>query len=90
MIDDQTLNEWKRLAEAATPGPWQAKNYGSDGVDAWLHLSPTVAIGSDHAHWLTDATFIAAARVAVPALLAEVERLRAELASGSPGGSSRP
>jgi hypothetical protein len=44
-------DEWAKLAEAATPGPWWAEE---------------------------DARFIAKARTAVPSLLAEVTRLRAE------------
>lgn len=75
----------KALADAATPGPWEAGEYNRvtadgrhilkcrdqyDGVRLAIH---------DNAN--ADAAFIAAARDAVPELVAEVDRLRAELAS---------
>lgn len=67
------LSELKELAAAATPGPWEPiLNEG--GEEYWL----------PHPFWTTtacgpcgeaNARFIAAARTAVPELVAEVERL---------------
>jgi len=79
MITNEQITEWRRLAEAATPGPWttdgnefavEGRRLGKcydqyDGVRLAIH---------DNA--IADAAFIAAAREAIPALLAEVERLQ--------------
>lgn len=88
-IGDETLANLRRLAEAATPGPW--KWYDAPGVK-WddpkscsfdsrqpNRTAPYYCTGphtdtSEQA--ATDAAFIAAAREAVPALVAEIERLR--------------
>jgi hypothetical protein len=68
-ITREELDHWKQLAEAATAGPWEVVEYEagvfimfSDGFD-----SSSMGTG--------DARFIAAARDAVPRLVAEVERL---------------
>lgn len=71
------LDELERLADDATPGPWKefTANKGSD-------LSETFVHGPDK-RWLArdfepfNARFVAAAREAVPALIAEVRRLQA-------------
>lgn len=84
------LAEWSRLASAATPGPWRAND-----ASEWLTTGPTwevvftgpaddpLVAGEDVAlaNYVeqADAEFIAAAREAVPALVAEVERLRGDL-----------
>lgn len=71
--------EWRDLAEKATPGPW-----------TWEDGPATLYSGRGPFHDLlgrlepdwngqNNLDFIAAARSAVPALLAEVERLRALL-----------
>lgn len=81
MIAQQQLQKWRRLADAATPGEWWTELrfvFAQDGE--------MVAAGEG----LTDdkianAAFIAAAREAVPALLDEVARLRAELESTTQG-----
>lgn len=91
MIDPANLAEWRALAEKATPGPWRKhgsvvffdhENYGDD---QWLALSGgigrdgttlTDSGGFTRAMNTGDAAFIAAARIALPALLDEVERLR--------------
>jgi hypothetical protein len=72
-ITREELDRWKQLAEAATEGPWEVVEYEagvfimfSDGFD-----SSSMGTG--------DARFIAAARDAVPRLVAEVERLRGSL-----------
>jgi hypothetical protein len=82
---------WAQLAEAATPGPWEMFRYRTGG--GRIHISgddgrkrsliadmdgepDAVATVYNEA----DREFLFAARDAVPALLAEVSRLRAEVA----------
>lgn len=68
---DLDLDEIERLADAATPGPWGVepdRNSLDDLVMAKIGLVAATA--------REDAAFIAAARTAVPALSAEVRRLR--------------
>ena len=79
------LDELKALANAATAGPWFCKHPRNRAC----HPSPSVieAHGSyvlpahSYSSNFGDGTFIAIARTAVPQLIAEVERLRAELDS---------
>ena len=84
-MTQQELDALKALADAATPGPWEseltggcytvwgkADAMGYDGIVTTDYLNPRLDDSS-------NAAFIAAARAAVPALLAEVERLREEL-----------
>jgi len=72
MMTEEDLDKLEQLSTVATPGPWVADMAGirapnHDSVaDAW----------SDNPH---DAAFIAASREAIPALIAEVRRLRAEI-----------
>lgn len=90
MIADERLDELQRLADAATPGPWETDGgavvetadpivdtpYGPSAADVYevLHY------GEDGAkHHCPTAKFIAAARTAIPYLLAEVRRLQAEV-----------
>lgn len=71
------LNAIKKRAEAATNGPWCAKyGYGEEAeVTTGVSFSSRgIATTSRTA----DATFIANARQDVPALIAEVERLRTQ------------
>lgn len=83
--------DWRRLAEAATEGPWVVdEGYGTsfDGTNSTVLY---VASAADRSSYIAslgspiygdhDAQFIAAARSAVPALLAELDRLQAELAA---------
>lgn len=88
------LQAIKARANAATPGEWSvvainqldAWPVGSlcvgydqeSGANIWVHIVPLTRDALVHARH--DAAFIAAARTAVPALVAEVERLREELA----------
>ena len=71
MITEEELARWEKLAAAISPGCWRDGNgvlltYNTHGV----HLqSPNKA---------ADAAFIAHAQEAVPLLIAEVRRLRAE------------
>jgi hypothetical protein len=87
-LDPKQFEEWKRLAEEATPGPWEhdgdalswdeEQGYASEhvvtSVGEWRQQSPDT--GAAMAQQARDAHFIAAAREAVPALIAEVERLQ--------------
>lgn len=83
-MTNEELQAIKARAEAATPGPWSKAwmwdyRVTGDGVFA-LGEGPTT-YGATLAHAAPqaerDAAFIAAARADVPALVAEVERLRA-------------
>lgn len=89
-MNDERMAELRRLAEAAVPGPW----FSTDGccvfADGYNGIADAFALNKDHPNgetidcpWpheqcQTNARFIAAARTAVPELLAECERLRAE------------
>lgn len=70
---EQQLAEWERLAGEATPGPWI---WNRDTRDLLPRLENED--GDRKELWWCDADdcFIAAARDAVPALVAEVRRLR--------------
>lgn len=71
---------WKALAEGAEGGPWEAVEGASGGW--WVERRNTATICHIDVDYSgnPDADFIAAARTAVPALLADVERLEQELA----------
>lgn len=74
----------RRLHEAATPGPWVHTTDAMTGSE-WGYIRPGVSAAPlaqmwrNHGRLMPDAEFIAAARTAVPALLDEVEGLRAVL-----------
>ena len=89
MTEDE-LQAMERLANAATPGPWEYDGYkeieafGPDGRVTVLEIPQEWHEGSEYTGaWSTatgsgdDMKFAAAARAAVPALVAEVRRLRA-------------
>lgn len=87
LIEGRGLDELQQLADAATEGPWEAGSarFGRDHQE-----TPYVApgVGSDvvaqcyaSRRATHDAAFIAAARSAVPALLARVRELEAALAA---------
>jgi len=75
------LDAIRARAEAATDGPWERYGDGSHEVycaanfEDTAYEPPDVTYGSDRP---ADAEFIAHARTDVPALIAEVERLRKE------------
>lgn len=100
MITDEQLAEWEKLANATEPGPWHLKadsrnclcvatldEDDEDGVDYWI-AEMVGSIGDDN-DGSQHAMFIAEAREAVPALIAEVRRLRAELNIYTPLLASR-
>ena len=81
MITNEQITEWRRLAEAATPGPWEEVAESGEwwmttatDEDGSLYVIPDTANMNQ-----ADVDFIVASRSAVPALLAEVERLQWEL-----------
>lgn len=84
----EQLAEWKRLADAATPGPWiwpGDSMYGNGGEREGDCFDPPI-IETDSGHYgpeENDRDFIAAARTAVPSLIAEVGRLREALAKAA-------
>lgn len=73
----------RKLADAATPGPWAVEDERGEVVTRhWQGETPVVCGPPRARGWdldPEDAAFIAAARTAVPALLDEVERLRTAL-----------
>lgn len=77
MID---TTELRRLADAATPGPWHDKMHCTVNSGA-PHFEVVADTEMDHGRMTENAAYIAAAHpAAVLALLDEVERLRSQLA----------
>lgn len=76
------LDAIEARVNAATAGPWQ--HDGNDGL-VWPPRIGDPVSGSNE---MADADFIAAARTDVPALVAEIKRLREQL--GKPCGSCHP
>ncbi len=74
-LTDVDLDRLEALAAAATPGPL-ASQWGNTHPYPHRVWAPSGTIAQCHS--LTDADFFAAAREAVPALLAEVRRLCAD------------
>lgn len=87
MIPQDTLDEWQRLADAATPGPWRHVDRVGDKPQFLFvaAVAPNMRVVSTHdsgsSYPASDASFIAASREAVPDLIAEVESLRAQCAA---------
>lgn len=89
----EELNEIEARASKATPGPWHDAGFGyvvkrgpaaiaEDAEDPCHPDITCVAVMNDwegHPHALDDAKFVVAAREDVPALVAEVRSLRAEV-----------
>ena len=88
MSDDLNVDAIGARADAATPGPWRALGTGVRGGDHWYVVDSTESIASIHANDGSDedqrerdAEFIAHARTDIPALIARVRELEAELAT---------
>lgn len=90
MIDEKQLQEWRKLADEATPGEW-VKGNGTppfyDGDETvrcknydWTGHERVLLQLNSHFPVKADALFIAAARTAVPQLLDEIARLNARVA----------
>ncbi|NMP22222.1 hypothetical protein [Sulfobacillus harzensis] len=85
MITNEELERWQALCDAATPGPWSW-----DGLDLVGGQEPNKSViprvapdayGEWYANWAKDdVRFVATARDAMPALIAEVRRLRGQQA----------
>jgi hypothetical protein len=88
-MTDQELQAVRGRCAAATPGPWLAEPGASDPDAPHLHGKYTFVLCSGPLSLATvwehapggNGAFIAHARQDVPALLAEVERLRGALRS---------
>jgi hypothetical protein len=89
-LTEADLAETEALLSAASPGPWFSSVEGRDhwsgnsiiltgGGDIELLTYMPHVTGPDHEQSIADQDFIAHARQAVPRLIAEVRRLRAEL-----------
>jgi hypothetical protein len=85
-MTEEDLQQWRALSEKASPGPWchvQTRTSRGEIHCDVVRVGPqqtTLAYdgdGGDADFYERDAAFIAVAREAVPALIAEVERLRA-------------
>ena len=68
-MDARRLLEFEMLANAATPGPWK------QGEDCMLLHDTGYCIADVAYYWNVNVPFIAAARTAIPELIAEVRRL---------------
>ena len=85
-MSEQELAAIRARAEAATDGPWQQSMDITGRLMVVVNLTPhqfreiIIAVSSDNSPRDEDLDFIAHAREDVPALLAEVERLREALA----------
>jgi len=84
---DEMLAEAERLDEAATDGPWMHDFDAAgdeDGPAVWsesVEGSDFMPVFCSHPYWAReDGDFCAFARTALPALVAEVRRLREEAA----------
>lgn len=85
------LDAIKTRAKAATPGPWEVNllhnSYARVIVQGTAHKNTVGIAGIGHteigAEIGKDASFIACAREDIPALIAEVERLRGLLGNSS-------
>lgn len=79
-MTNEELAEWKRLADAATPAPWKGLRAEDSDGDLACIVSNEGEIASitelANNNFRRDAAFIAATRLAVPALIAEYERMR--------------
>lgn len=83
-ITNTDLDQLDALAEAATPGPWADSAYdgGWDCVRAVDHHGPVIArLGLNEP---SNSAFIAASRLAIPALVAEARRLRGVVPTAGP------
>lgn len=85
MTTPEQRAEWKRLADAATPGPWQEWMHRTklEWPDERLRIScfghGPIHKEEDLEKAISDMEFIAASREAVPAMLAENDELQKEV-----------
>jgi hypothetical protein len=92
MITKEYLEELKKLSDSATQGPWNScvtsdMGNGMNYVEAPRQHGNDFCILKDCNCWHTanataaDYEFVAASREAIPALVAEIERLNEEYAN---------
>jgi hypothetical protein len=81
----EQLEEWRALADAATPGPWTTQKPGMDSATGFAGGVIVAAVARGQGIYANppggsypenDRRFIAAARTAVPAQAAVIRRLR--------------
>lgn len=82
MITSKELDRLQKLCDGATAGPWEADGPGTNTYDRVTSCVPehTTEVAYDILHD-GDALFIAAARTALPELIAEVRRLQERCAA---------
>lgn len=85
MTTQEQRQQWRALAQAATPGEWCVEQHSGilhDGTPSTCAVLTSdeydMASFGDDEQAMFDAAFIAAARTAVPALLADVDALTQE------------
>lgn len=81
-MSDLDLEAISERADAAVRGPWHVEYFGDSGYPQRIANDAAVLVADTHeggGYPARTAEFIAAARSDVPALIAEVERLRAQL-----------
>lgn len=93
-ITQAQLDEWRALAEKATPGPWTTERPAGEvhGFARGVLIAATAPSKRNRVYAdppggsypAADQDLIAASRTAVPALVAEVERLRTLLRRALP------
>jgi len=86
VITEEELARLECLTAAATKGPWVANSGGYDPPWVSAEVEDGLATICSRLNSDKDADFVAAARDAVPKLVAEVRRLRA-IGLMSDGGS---
>lgn len=87
------LDEWQALSDTTTAGEWFVTHGHGESTVVWASdddAEPLATLGGylDRTQAVTDATFIATARTALPQLLAEVRRLSDALATWTATASS--
>ena len=85
MTTQEQRQQWRALAQAATPGEWWVEQHSGilhDGTPSTCAVLTSdeydMASFGDDEQAMFDAVFIAAARTAVPQLLADVDALTQE------------
>jgi hypothetical protein len=87
-MTEDDLKAIEARAQAATEGPWRAVYDGSSTWSIGPDDDPqgrAACWASDRFGKKADIEFLTAARTDIPALVAEVRRLRALLANAAPG-----
>jgi hypothetical protein len=84
-MTDEELTRLQELCDNASRGPWEVVERPQQRPllrapypDGYPCENPIASMYSDFVNWKNDALFIIEAREAMPQLLAEVARLRAE------------